>query len=167
MTRAPASPHAALLRNLAHEVFQTETSAAHHCRREAERHGDMPPARALRAVAEHAEAALGAFRALAEREDLPPPATGNMLGEAFSSAREYLGDRLTDAERSYRGTLLGVRHGLDVVRMLGQVAAAGGRPSIAAWADDWLAARGPLVPPLEDALSWFAAHPEEALARAR
>jgi hypothetical protein len=167
MTRAPASPHAALLQNLTHEVFQTETSAAHHCRREADRHGDAPPARALLAVAEHADAALRAFRALAEREDLPPPTAGSALGEAFSSAREYLGDRLTDAERSYRGTLLGVRHGLDVVRMLGHVAAAGGRSSISAWADGWLSTRSQLVLPLEESLSWFATHPERALTRAR
>ena len=36
--------------------------------------------------------------------------------------RHFVVDRFVDVEQSYRGTLLGMRHGLDLVRLLREVA---------------------------------------------
>ena len=117
----------AYLHSLARELFQTETSAARHCRREAERLGDTGPARALLAVADHADAVLKELPAIAERNDMPVSKGGRMTGALFSQLRDKMFDMLIDSDRSYRGTLLGCRHGLDVVRTLQQLARCNGK----------------------------------------
>lgn len=155
------------LHNLARELFQTETSAARHSLREAKRLGDTPPAAALRAVAEHAEAVLRELPALARRNDMPISEGGRAAGRLFSEVRERIGDRLIDGERSYRGTLLGCRHGIDVVRMLQHIAQSLGRVELDAFCAAWLNTRTVLVQRVEDELCWFVAHPEAALRSAR
>lgn len=161
---APQNAHHALLRNLSHELFQTETSAAEHGRREAKRYDGAPPGVALLAVAAHADEALAELRTLASREDLPLSSPGRVLGEAFSSVREFIADRMIQNERSYRGTLLGMRHGTDVVRMVGHVAHVAERPALAAWSERWLERRLPLVDGVENQLAWFAQNIEQARA---
>jgi hypothetical protein len=84
----------------------------------------------------------------------------------FSSIREAVADRLVDHERSYRGTLLGLRHGVDCVKMIRHVADACGRVEIGGFCTRWLEAREPLVGRAEHAMSWFAHHPKRAVARA-
>jgi hypothetical protein len=167
MRNDDASEYQAFLRNLAHEVFQTETSAVRHCRREAERYEDTPVAQALNAVAQHADTALRDFKELARREALPTSAPGGILGETFSLVRDFFADRMIEAERSYRGTLLGIRHGIDVMHMVEQVARAAGREGLATWAHDWLRARTPLALAVEAQLAWFATHIDRARQRAR
>jgi hypothetical protein len=161
-----SSEYQALLRNLAHEVFQTETSASKHCRREAERYKDTPVEQVLLAVANHADVALREFKSLAEQEDLPTSVPGGVLGEAFSLMRDFLADRTIEAERSYRGTLLGIRHGIDVMHMVEHVATAGERPALAEWVRGWLRARTPLAQAVEEQLAWFAKHVTVARRRA-
>lgn len=157
----------AFLHNLAHELFQTETSAARHAKREAKRLGDAPPAAALMAVAEHAEAVLRELPALARRNDMPTSDGGRAAGRLFSEVRERIGDRLVDGERSYRGTLLGCRHGIDVVRLLQHVAQKLGMVELDAFCATWLNTRVVLVQRVEDELCWFVEHPEAALRSAR
>lgn len=166
MRTEDASEYQALLRNLAHEVFQTETSASRHCRREAERYKDTPVEQALMAVTRHADLALREFKNLAELEELPTSVPGGVLGETFSLVRDFFADRTIEAERSYRGTLLGIRHGVDVVHMVEHVAAAAGREALAKWARDWRRARTPLAFAVEEQLAWFAAHLDRARQRA-
>lgn len=155
-----------LLRNLTREVFQTEVSASRHCRREARRNPGSPPAQALLAVAEHADKALETFSQQARTANLPASTMGGLLGATFSELRERVADHLLDAERSYRATLLGVRHGIDVIKMFGLTAALARHDALAQWAEEWLATRTTLASELERQIEWFAVHAERALARA-
>jgi len=156
-----------LLNNLSRELVQTETSAARHCAREANRLGNTPPALALRAVVEHAQKVLERLPELAERNGMVVSKGGKVTGELFSQLRDKLADLLIDSERSYRGTLLGCRHGLDVVRLLLQVAVVLGNDELDNFCTAWLNTRSILVKQLEDELAWFAKHPADAVANAR
>jgi hypothetical protein len=157
------SAHQELLHTLFIELFQTEQSADVHSRREADRLDSTPPANALRAVADHAHAALGEFSALAEPRGFSATRAGMAVGSFFSQVRDLLADRLIDRERSYRGTLLGMRHGMDLVRSLRDVADVAGDAALTTALDAWLRARAPLVDNVAAELAWFARNPERAL----
>ncbi|MDC0715614.1 hypothetical protein [Nannocystis bainbridge] len=153
----------AWLGNLSRELFQTEQSAQRHPIIEAERLGDVPPARIFRAIAAHAESALAELPGLIERHELPVSTGGRAVGSAFSVVRNQVADLFLSLERSYRGTLLGVRHGIDLVTLFEQVARRDGAVELADWCVAWLERRQALVVEAEHALEWFAAHPERAL----
>ncbi len=148
--------------NLVRELFQTEQSAKDHPIIEAERLGDVPPALVLRAVAAHAEEALAELPPLVTRHDLPVSEGGKTVGAAFSAIRDHFADLLLNAEKSYRGTLLGMRHGVDLVELIHYVALEDGDESLAAWCTTWLERRRPLVEAAARELSWFAKHPSHA-----
>jgi hypothetical protein len=156
-----------LLRRLGRELFQAETSGRLHCRREAERLGDVPPARPLLAASQHAEEALKSMAENTKRSELPMSVAGALLGAAFSTAREFVLDRLLSSELSYRGTLLGMKHGVDVVRMINQLAQREGDVVLVEWTDAWLRRREPLVQEAEAQLAWFANNVETAARVAR
>jgi hypothetical protein len=151
-----------MLQRLGRELFQSETSARLHCRREAERLGDVPPARLLIATAEHADASLKNMRENTKRWELPLSIAGAMVGVMFSTTREFVLDRLLSSEQSYRGTLLGMKHGVDLVRLINQLAQRQGDFVLLEWTDDWLRTREPLVQEAEARLSWFADNVEIA-----
>lgn len=152
-----------LLDNLTREVFQTETSASRHSRREADRYGDAPPALALRAVATHADRVLAALPALAESNELVYSKGGVAVGELFSQGRDKLADFLIDSERSYRGTLLGMRHGIDVFRLLNETASAIHNYELRDFTKSWLEERLPLVQRVDEELKWFAENADQAV----
>jgi hypothetical protein len=152
----------ALLVKLSRELFQTETSASWHCRREAETLGDTPPARALAALADHADGVLRELPELAKRHELPVSGLGHLVGRLFSTTRQRLLDRLIDAERSYRGTLLGIRHGMDLVQLMAHTADAIGDDELARWCRAWLEVRRQRAIDVEAELVWFARHPVAA-----
>lgn len=152
-----------LLNKLAQELFHTETSAARHATREAARLGDSGPSRALRPVAVHAEKALAQLPELARRNDLLVSTGGMLVGAFFSQTRDKLVDVLIDSERSYRGTLLGLRHGIDVVRLLHELVTSTGNTDLEEFCERWLITRAPLVRDVEEQLLWFAQNPEEAV----
>ena len=152
-----------LLESLFHELFQTETSASAHPMREARRLGDVPPAHALRCVAEHATRKKAELPELAHAAGLPDSTVGRSLGAMFSRARQLAADYLVDAERSYRGTLLGMRHGVDLVKLLREVADREGIDVVVEWCDDWLSSRIPLIECVAERLAWFADQPARAL----
>lgn len=152
-----------LLINLTRELYQTETSAVRHCRREAERLADTPPAQAMMAISEHAKTALRELPALCEREGLPISTGGSMTGSLFSELRDKLFDNLIQCERSYRGTLLGARHGIDVVRMVELVADEANKVAVVSFCKGWLTTRTVLVERAQEALVWFAHHPDDAM----
>jgi hypothetical protein len=155
-----------LLESLARELFQTETSATSHCGREAKRLGSVPPAFAMQAVAEHAETVLRELPAVAEAHGVPVSGAGVAVGQLFSELRDKVFDKLIRSERSYRGTLLGMRHGVDLVQLLERAAQAAGDLGLAHFCQNWLQQREPLVQRAEQELTWFAEHPEEAMKRA-
>jgi hypothetical protein len=156
-----------LLRGLMRELFQTETSAVQHCRREAERLSEAPPARTLHEISSQAASFLKELPHVAAAHDLPKSAGGMMIGALFSEARDKVVDRLIRTERSYRGTLLGVRHGIDLVQLLAQTAHEAGYTELYLFCERWLAARQRLVASLEREMVWFAKQPAEAMRFAR
>lgn len=157
----------AWLSALMRELFQTERSAKSHPTLEAERLGDNPPGRAMRAVAEHATATLDDLPRLAQAHGLPVSAGGEAVGKVFSLLRDSLGDLLLNMERSYRGTLLGMRHGLDLVTLLRDVALLDEDEELVEWCTTWIDKRRPLVDAAADELEWFALRPERATAPAK
>jgi hypothetical protein len=161
------STKTSIVESLFAEVFQSERSAIKHPTVEAERLGPCPPADALRAVAAHASRVEPALMKLAEARGREPSKIGVAFGELFSLGRDGLADFALSAEQSYRGTLLGMRHGYDAVRLFGLGAKAEGDLELAAFSDAWLTERGPLIAAAADALSWFTANPERALANAK
>ena len=160
--RRELNPHRTLLESLFHELFQTERSAEIHSPKEAERLGDTAPARALRAVAHHATSVSSELPNLAASRGLPVSKVGSAIGDAFSMTRRLFTDPVMESERSYRATLLGMRHGLDLVRLIRATADAGGDSDLVAWCTEWLSIREPLVEEVCSQLEWFGWHPEPA-----
>ena len=156
-----------LLEHLTPELWQTETSASQHCRREARRLGDTPPARALIATAEHADAAMAEMRNLEVVQAGAKPGLGMLVGKLFSDVRESVADRMLTSERSYRGTLIGMRHGVDLVKLMLESARHERRETLVQFFERWLQRREPLVEAAANELRWFAERPEEALATAK
>lgn len=163
----PPSRRRAWLNLLVHELFQTEQSAVEHPRIEADRLGDVPPALALREVSVHAARALAELPSLMRRSDLVVSRGGRLVGSAFSRIRDYFADLLLSREKSYRATLLGMRHGVDLVEMVATLARSDGDLELADWCDRWISGRRPLVEAAARELAWFAEHPEQATEAAR
>lgn len=168
----PESPPAAigsadhqLLETLFQELFQTEASAKWHPQREARRLGEVPPAQALRAVSEHASQILQELPVLARQQALKVGTLGKTMGILLSTMRHWVLDRLIEPERSYRGTLAGMRHGVDLVELIFQVAQVQGRRELQQWCARWLTERRPLVEAVAAELAWFAQSPAEAVGK--
>ena len=155
------------LASLMIELFQTERSAIMHCDREAARLGKSPPATTLDEVSDHAREALAKLTDLAEAGKIPArkprQKLGQLIGRTLSRVRMHVLDRLVAGERSYRGTLLGMRHGIDLVRLLREVADREGTDVLVEWCDDWLSARVPLVEAVCEHMVWFADRPASAV----
>jgi len=154
---------ASLLSRLFIELFQTEESALEHPRIEAERLGDVEPGRAMAAVYEHAARALEGLRELSRSEGLESTSMGIRIGDFFSAVRDAVADRALDREKSYRGTLLGMHHGADLVCLVESFARTHNRAALASWCRAWLDERLPLIERATAALSWFAENPARAL----
>jgi hypothetical protein len=149
---------------LCRELAQSEHDARTHPRREARRLGDTPPGRALRAIAAHAAATQPRFDALMQRRGQRlGRRLGRTVGAVFSALRHAVFDRMIGTERSFRGTLLGLRHGVDVMRLLRAVASREGDLYLAGYCDEVLAERVALLERAERALAWFADRPTLAL----
>jgi len=155
-----------LLQHLRGELWQTETSAAQHCRREAARLGDTAPARALSAAAQHADDTLATLPRLLQDVGSTHKTVGTAVGKFFSELRDTLADNLVTSERSYRGTLLGLRHGVDLVRLM-LASASHDSSDVRQFLEAWLARREPLITEVAQQLSWFAEHQGQALKHAR
>jgi hypothetical protein len=167
MSAKPATPEEQLLARLFVEMFQTEKSAVEHPPKEAARLGSgTPPGRALLATARHAERALAALTALAEREGFERRKFGMAIGKTFSVMRSLLADRLLSQEKSYRGTVLGLQHGLDCAALTAAVAHASGRNEVAKFFERWLEERRPLVAECQRQAAWFAQHSAFAMKKA-
>jgi len=153
-----------LKEKLCRELSQSEQSAIAQPRREARRLGDVPPAHALLAISDHASAVRPRLDALIEtRAGVRGIELGKLVGEVFSILRYAVFDRLIDTERSYRGTLLGVAHGADIVRMLAAIAARDGDGRLAMFCAEWLEERLALVERAQGELAWFADQPRFAV----
>jgi len=167
MTNAPSSRRRDWLDLLVHELFQTEESAREHPQIEADRLGAVPPALAMREVSVHATRALAELPPMMRRHHLVVSRGGQAVGAAFSRIRDSFADLLLSREKSYRATLLGMRHGVDLVEMVATLARVEGEIELAEWCDRWIEERRPLVEAAARELAWFAEHPERATEAAR
>lgn len=150
----PQSERHRLLEKLLRELVRAEAQAVDHAPREARRIGETPPALALRDVAVHALSMRPRFAQLLEGHNLAASRGG--ITATLSTLRHLVTERIHDAERAYRGALLDLRHGLDVVRVLREVARLEELFALIRWCDDWLPARRTLVARVEAQLNWFA-----------
>ena len=148
---------------LCRELAQSEHSAAFHCKREAKRLGDVPPAHALLAIAHHAQSMRMRFEEIAKKKPTMGMALGRAVGEVFSILRHAVFDRVIDVERSYRGTMLGAKHGLDVARLLREVALVSRETEMIDIINEWLPEREALVRKAEEQLAFFAEEPRMAI----
>jgi hypothetical protein len=152
-----------LCTKLCRELAQSEHSAVVHPQREAKRLGDISPAHALLAIVEHAKSLRPRFDALMAKRQRKGIEIGRAFGQVFSILRHVIGDRVIDAERSYRGTLLGLRHGTDVARLLREVALREHDTNLVRFCDEFLLERLALIEGAEQALAWFAEQPSRAI----
>ena len=146
-----------LLDKLLRELVRSEAQAIEHAPREGRRLGDVPPVSALREVATHAVELRPRFQLLLDGHNLTSAKQG--VAATLSTLRQLVTDRIQDPERSYRGALLELRHGLDVVRVLRDVARLEELFALIRWCDDYLAVRRTLVARVEAQLAWFAEQP--------
>jgi hypothetical protein len=158
-----SDPRSRLRDNLCRELAQAEHDARICTRREAGRLGDVAPGHALLAISEHAADVEPVLAKLMghERAGLH---LARWVADAFSAARHFLFDRLIDRERSYRMTLLGLKHGIDATRLLREVVSLTNDIALLKFCDLILVERLCLLEDAEQALVWFAEHPEGRLA---
>lgn len=157
--------HLARLRSkLCRELAQAEQDACVQTRREASRLGDSLPAAKLREVSAHAAHLRPRLDALLLPRHPLGIRVSRVVGRGFSIARHFVADRVLSAERSYRATLLGIEHGLDTARLLREVAHQADDIRLFRFCDDLIAQREPLAREAARAMSWFAVHPDTAMA---
>jgi hypothetical protein len=142
-----------LMDKLIREIFRAEVQATEHAPREAKRIGETPPVQALRDVGDHAAAMRPRFAQVIERHDVAITRTG--IGATLASLRHLVVDRVIDPERAFRTAVLDLRHGLDVVKLLRELARSEELFGVIRWCDDWLGARRALVARVEAQLVWF------------
>jgi hypothetical protein len=160
-------PDARLLSSVVAEIFQSERSASRHPIVEAERVGDTPPALPMQLVAAHATRALAELEMLSQERGLEVGSAMRALGRSLSAFRNRFADLALRREQSYRFTLLGIRHGIDTVRLLREIALEREDAALVSWTEQWLEERLQLIAQGEAQLNWFARFPEEALAPVR
>jgi hypothetical protein len=152
--QGPQSERRRLLEKLLRELVRSEEQAIEHAPREAKRIGETPPVSALRDIAVHALSMKPRFAQLLDGHSIAAGRGG--ITATLSTLRHLVTDRIHDAERAYRAALLDLRHGVDVVRGLREVARLEELFALIRWCDDWLAARRTLVARVEAQLGWFA-----------
>ncbi|HTR51006.1 MAG TPA: hypothetical protein VMJ10_09900 [Kofleriaceae bacterium] len=162
MPTANESDRQRLLGKLVRELLRSEARAAEHAGREARRIGETPPVLALREVGVHATGARPRLQHALTAHRLPGTAHG--FGATLGTLRDLVVDRVQDAERAFRGALLDLRHGLDIVRVLREVARLEEQFALIRWCDDWLPARRTLVARVAAQLAWFADAPKPGIA---
>src|ERR1700742_875069 len=113
MASLMSDPRSRLRDKLCRELAQAEHDARLHTRREAKRLGDCPPGNALLAIAEHADDVELALAKLTKHRVGPGLRLARALAKVFSGVRHFFVDRLVDRERTYRATLLGLKHGIN------------------------------------------------------
>ena len=155
----------AWLRALVHEFYQTERSAELHPAKEADRVGrQSAPGRAMIAVSAHAARSRESARSVFDEMRMPDEEAGAFVGEAFSAAREHVADKLLSAERSYRATMLGIAHGIDLaIVMRGLCDRLDDGDAAVTLLGAWVRERRALLEGCREALGWF--HERPALAR--
>jgi hypothetical protein len=152
---------------LCRELAQSELDAMIHTIREANRLGTGAPAEMLRAISAHACALQPLVKSVIGPRQPVGLQLGRIVGRLFSGFRQVFSDRILAAERSYRATLLGLRHGVDLAVLLREVAMRLGDRALLQLTDKIVTERRPMVDRAVDALGWFAQRPVIALVTAQ
>ncbi len=152
----PGDENRRLLQKLIRETARSEAQALEHPVREAKRIGPMPPIEALQGVADHVTLMQQRFATMLDGHELQTHPSGGGISATFASMRHLVVDRVVDPERAYRTALLDLRHGLEVVKLLREIARREMLFGLSRWCDDWLGARRTLVARVEAQLGWFA-----------
>lgn len=144
------------LSRLLREVMRTEQQAIDNAAREARRLGaTSPPASALHAVAAHAAEMQPRFAAILAGHELVAARGG--FAAALATLRDLVVDGVIDPARAYRIAVFDLRRGVDLVKLLREVARGEALFGVIRWCDDWLGARRMLVAHAERAAAWFSA----------
>lgn len=143
-----------LVEKLLREIARAETQAIEHAPREARRLGATPPVAALQDIANHAASMQTRIAGVLRAYDMVVARPS--FGTTLASLRNLVVDRVHDSERAFRAALLELRHGVDVVKLLREVAHTEELFGVIRWCDDWLVVRRPLVARVEAQLTWFA-----------
>ncbi|MEO8554675.1 MAG: hypothetical protein ABI678_32080 [Kofleriaceae bacterium] len=157
-----SDPRTRLRDKLCRELAQAERDARLHPRREARRLADGDAAQALTAIADHADGIEPVLLKLLGRASIGVK-VAHAVASVFSGVRHLLVDRMIGRERSYRMTLLGIKHGVDVARMLREVAMLNHDVALLKFCDLFLVERLCLLEDAEQAFLWFAENPDIAL----
>jgi len=160
---SPSDGSISLLEATLRELFQAESSATQHPRVEASRLGTSPPGDVMEEIALHADSQLEKLDDIALSRGMTPAAAAKTIGSAFSVIRDSFTDLTNTTEQSYRLTMLGVRHGIDLVRILRELAVRAEDAELVQWSEAWLLRRLELIERCEAELAWFVANPERAL----
>lgn len=144
-----------LVDKLIREIGRSEAQTLEHLVREAARIGPVPPIDALQAVADHAVAMHRRFVVILEAHDLEPLHPRGAITSTLASLRHLVVDRVVDPERAFRTALLELRHGMEIVELLRDLARREMVFGLIRWSDDWLAARRTLVACAEAQLTWY------------
>jgi hypothetical protein len=147
---------------LSREVLQSEHDAHLHSFREAQRQ-DGPPARILTTIGYHAQRTEPELRKLVTARQPFTAVLALAVAKAFSNVRYYAADHLLARERTYRATLLGLRHGLDAAYLLRAAADRAQRTEVHDFCDRLIAEREPLLNSAVEVITWFADHPSFAM----
>lgn len=149
----PSTERRRLLDKLVREVLRCEQHAIEHAPREARRLGDVPPVDVLREVASHATAMRDRLERMLSGHDIAM--NKGSFAATLATLRHLVVDRVVEPERAFRTALLDLRHGLDVVRLLREIARHEELFGVIRWCDDWVDARRTLVASVEAQLAWF------------
>lgn len=149
-----------MAKSLCHELAQAEQSARVHPLREARRLGDIPPARALIAVSNHARSLQPRLEALLSTR-IDAPGIGRLAGESLSRIRQLVVDRVLTTQQSFRFTLIGITHGVDGARLLRAVAEQRDDQPLETFCAELLRTRIALLEDAHAALAWFAQNARE------
>jgi hypothetical protein len=148
---------------LCRELAQSEHDAHLQSRREAQRQGPGLPSEILLEIADHAEQTEARLRAQITSGQPIGAALSLVAAKLFSNLRYYAFDRMIAHERSYRATLLGLRHGLDAAHLLRATAERAFRPQIQTLCAELIRIREPMFVRAVAALDWFADHADLAI----
>jgi hypothetical protein len=137
--------------HLVRTILRAESDAVEVADRSAQRIGDVPPTRALRAVAVHASASRERLAHVLGGHGIDACARRHRMSELC----RWLIGRLVDAERAYGEALDELRREVDTVRELRAMARMDALFGVIRWCDDWLPARRRWLAQVEAQQAWF------------
>lgn len=152
-----------LLGALARELLSSERGASRHARLEAERLGQSPPGVIMDEIAIHAERSLEQVEEWARRRGIRSAVSESVASRALTNVRERFSELAMSVEQSYRMSLLGMRHSVDLIRLIRELAVLADDRDLREWSERWSLRRLDLLEQAEMALGWFAEHPGRAL----